>query len=313
MLFGFGLILPLMLIIIIGNLLYRHNFLKDSDVNCLTSLLYWVVLPAYLFRNCYLSGNEIFKNSNLFAAATSAYLATAVISWFICSKILHRGNERAAAAIMSSIRANNLYVGFPVIQMALGEAGVMQASVCLATIVISYHTISIAAAEIALSGKISFANLKSTIVKLMLNPLIIACIAGIFCSIINISLPSFIMHALTMLGNAATAIALIALGASLKLDGVKHIAALFSKTWCDNVLRFAVAPLIMLFALGLFHVTPLLSKVTLLLTCMPAAVNCFVLAKGMNMDEKYMASVVASTTIVSAAAIPVWVMILKIG
>lgn len=313
MIFGFLLILPLMLIIIAGNLLYRHSFLSDSDVNCLTRLLYWVVLPAYLFKNCYLSGSEIFKNGNLFLAATSAYFITAVLSWLVSAKILHRGTERAAASIMSSIRANNLYVGFPVIQMALGEAGVMQASVCLATIVISYHTLSIAGAEIALSGKLSFNQLKKTVVKLMLNPLIISCIAGILFSVLNIPVPQPFMHTLSMLGNAATALALIALGASLKLDSLTHIANLFSKTWCDNVLRFVLAPVVMLLTLKIFPVSPFMAKVTLLLTCMPAAVNCFVLAKGMNMDEKYMASVVASTTIVSAIAIPVWVMLLKIG
>jgi len=313
MLFGFLLILPLMLIIIAGNLLYRHNFFKDSDVNCLTRFLYWIVLPAFLFRNCYLSGSQIFDNGNLFYASTSAYLVTAVAAWLVSAKLLRRGRDHSAASIMASIRANNLYVGFPVIQMALGETAASQASVCIATIIMSFNTISIAATELALNGKFSLGSFKKTVSKLMLNPLILACIAGILFSLLHLPVPIPLMHTLTMLGNAATAIALIALGASLNFDSIGNIMHLFSETWCDNILRFVLAPAIMLCALKIFPISVLMTKITLLLTCMPAAVNCFVLAKGMDMDEKYMASVVASTTVVSALAIPVWVMLLKIG
>lgn len=314
MLFGFLLILPLMLIIIIGNLLYRYKFLTDEGVTTLTKLLYWVVLPTLLFRTSYASGHDIFANFNLVCAATCAYFVTATLSWIISAYSFNRKHkERAATSIMASIRANNLYVGFPVVQMALGEAGLQQASVYLAATVMSFHIISIAGAEFAMRGKLSAENLKKIFINLLLNPLVLSCIFGISFSMLNIPIPQPIDRACKMLGDAATSIALLALGASLKLDGVKNCLKLLAETWGDSLLRFILAPTVMLLSMRFFNVAPLLATVTVLLTSMPAAVNCFVLAKGMGMDEKYTANVVASTTIFAIIAIPVWVMLLKIG
>lgn len=313
MLFGFLLILPLMLIIITGNLLYRYKFLKDSDVNCLARLLYWVVLPTLLFKTSYLSGRELLQNFSLFIAAGCAYIITGVIAWFVSAKILRRGAERSAASIMASIRSNNLYVGFPVVQMALGDKGLVCAAIYLATTSIAFHAVSITGSEIALHGRLTAQKSKKIGIDLLFNPLLISCVFGVVFSLLPFPLPDAIMQTTTMMGNAATAIALIALGASLRLDTLSDTLKLFSVTWCDNLLRFVVAPIVMFCALHIFHIAPLLSTVSILLTCMPAAVNCFVLAKGMDMDEKYMAGVVASTTVVSAIAIPLWVMILNIG
>ena len=314
MLFGFTLILPLMLLIIIGNLLYSYKFLKDEGVSTLTKLLYWVVLPALLFRTSYASGHDIFANFNLVCAATCAYFITATLSWCISANIFNRKHkERAATSIMASIRANNLFVGFPVVQMALGDAGLQQASVYLAATVMSFHIISIAGAEFAMRGKLSAENIKKILINLMLNPLVISCVLGIALSMLNIPIWQPMARACKLLGDSATSIALLALGASLKLDSVKNCLKLLRETWGDSLLRFALAPSVMLVFMRMFNVAPLLSTVTVLLTSMPAAVNCFVLAKGMGMDEKYTANVVASTTIFAVFAIPVWVMLLKIG
>ena len=314
MLFGFKLILPLMLLIIIGNLLYRYNFLSDEGVQTLTKLLYWVVLPALLFWTSFVSGHEILSNGSLFRAATFAYLTTAVVSWLASSLIFHRGEPRKiAASIMASIRANNLYVGFPVVLMALGEAGIQQASVYIAVTVMSFHIISISGAEFAMRGRLSAENVKKILFSLLKNPLVLSCAAGIAYSMTGLTVWNPLERAVKMLGDSATAIALIALGASLKLDSLENTLKLFSETWGDSLLRFVLAPSVMLFFTRLFNVSPLLSTVTVLLTSMPAAVNCFVLAKGMGMDEKYTAKVVASTTVFAMLAIPVWVMLLGLG
>ncbi len=314
MLFGFKLILPLMLLIIIGNLLYRYKFLSDEGVSTLTRLLYWVVLPALLFRTSFSSGREILVNLNLVCAATAAYFVTALLTWLISAQIFHKGQRgRIASSIMASIRANNLYLGFPVVLMALGEAGIQQASIYLAATVMSFHIISISGAEFAMRGRITAENIRQIFCNLLKNPLIVACLAGIILSLTGLRIWQPVDRAVKMLGDSATSIALIALGASLKLDSVKSTLTLFIETIGDNLLRFALAPSVMLFFTRVFHVAPLLSTVTVLLTSMPAAVNCFILAKGMGMDENYMAKVVASTTIVSMLAIPVWVVLLNIG
>jgi Predicted permeases len=56
---------------------------------------------------------------------------------------------------------------------------------------------------------------------------------------------------------------------------------------------------------------PLL-KVTVMLSSMPSAVNCFIMAKEMKMDSDYAADLVASTTVLGIISIPVWANLLGI-
>ena len=49
-----------------------------------------------------------------------------------------------------------------------------------------------------------------------------------------------------------------------------------------------------------------------MLSSMPSAVNCFIMAKEMNMDSDYAADLVASTTVLGIVTIPVWANLLRI-
>ena len=51
---------------------------------------------------------------------------------------------------------------------------------------------------------------------------------------------------------------------------------------------------------------------TVMLSSMPSAVNCFIMAKEMNMDSDYAADLVASTTVLGIITIPIWANLLQI-
>ena len=50
---GFFLVIPLMIIILAGNILRSKGFYSSSDIAALTKTLYWVILPPLLFRTTY--------------------------------------------------------------------------------------------------------------------------------------------------------------------------------------------------------------------------------------------------------------------
>ena len=62
----------------------------------------------------------------------------------------------------------------------------------------------------------------------------------------------------------------------------------------------------MWWALLLLPVDDGLLKVTVMLSSMPCAVNCFIIAKGMGMDGEYTADLVAATTLLGIISIPAW-------
>ncbi|MPN42202.1 hypothetical protein SDC9_189758 [bioreactor metagenome] len=83
-------------------------------------------------------------------------------------------------------------------------------------------------------------------------------------------------------------------------------------TWHDCLIKLVIHPIILWVLLLALSVPEPLLKVTVMLSSMPSAVNCFIMAKEMKMDSDYAADLVASTTVLGIISIPVWANILGI-
>lgn len=310
--FGFVLVLPLMIIIAAGNILRSRGFYSSSDISVLTKTLYWVILPVLLFRTTFISGREVLSQPNLLLAVNVCYIITIMLAWVCAALFFHRGNsKRIAVSVLSSIRANNIYLGFPVVQLAMGEAGLHEASVYIAVSTISFQLLSLMSAEVALSKKLSISGLIEVIKKLAVNPLVISCGGGILIALTGLKeLPLVLDEAMRLIGEAATAVALLALGGTLNIPDIKGVIRILRSTWCDCLVKLLVHPLLMWGLLIILPVPKPLLQATVMLSSMPAAVNCFILAKEIDMDGDYAADLVASTTVLGIISIPFWAALL---
>ena len=309
---GILLVLPLMFIIIAGNLLRRFGFYQAADIKTLTRTLYWVILPPLMTRTIFLSGREVLTQPNLLIGLTVSYIVTIAIAWSGASFVFHRGDRgRIAVSAFASMRSNNVYLGFPVMFLAAGNAGLHNSSTYLAVCMISFQFLSIGVAEIITSGRITLATLGGILRKLAINPLILSSALGLALALAGLEkLPGPIDQALELMGNAATAVALIALGGTLDLAKFSSLARILRNTWADCIMKLVIHPATMWFMLTILPVPRPLLQATVMLSSMPSAVNCFILAQEMKMDGEYAADLVASTTILGAISIPLWASLL---
>jgi len=311
--YAFMLVLPLMLIIALGNVLKTKGFYSKDDISVLTKTLYWVILPPLFFTTAYGSGDELLRQTNLFFASNVCFAATIAFAWIISYFFIHRGmKRRVAVSVISSIRSNNVYIGFPVILLALGEAGLKQASVYVAVTAISFQLMSITASELAMSGRLGLRELWSMFVQVLKNPMVFTCLAGVALAVAGVPMPAALGEAMRLLGAAATAVALLSLGGSIDFSSVGKVVKIIRETFFDCMVRVLVCPLLMWFCFSIWPVGGELARVSVLLTAMPAAVNVFILSKEMHMDEEYGAKLVAATTALSAVTIPVWAIVLGV-
>ena len=305
---GLRLVLPLVFIIAAGNILRGKGFYNNIDIDTLMKTLFWVILPPLMVRSTYIAGKEVLSQPNLLIASTICYLFSVIIAYFAASRFAHKGNtKRIAVSAFASLRSNNVYLGFPVVEIALGTAGLHYASLFLAVTQIPFQFISVASSELILSGRLTFESFKVSVKKIATNPIIVSAVIGITMACFELKIPFVADKAMEIISGSATTFALLALGGTLDLKGgLKRLFEIIRETWVDILVKLIINPAIMYLCLKFFPIPKELFCVSVTLTAMPTAVNTFVMSQAMGMDAQYAADLVAATTILAIVAIPIW-------
>lgn len=307
---GFSIIAPLVLVVILGIALKQIGFLVDSDRERLTRLLYWIVLPALLFRTTYLAGGDLSQHKNLFLATYSTYFVVPLFALVIARFFRKQDRRMQALSAMSSARANNLYLGMPAVILALGDKGLEASSVYMAIALPGYNLVSIMWGEAILTGGLSARAFRAMVSRVVKNPLIAFSVLGLVCAQLRVPIPQTFLVSMQLVGNMATGIALISLGMSLDLRGVP---AALRRTWADVFVKLFVHPAIVWAFLLIWPVPEAYFQAAMIISAMPTAINTFILAGGMGMDEVYACELVAMTTVLAPITIPIWVALIGVG
>ena len=309
MLKGLFILVPLILVVALGALLQARGFFTAEDKDRLTRLLYWVALPAFLFRSMYMSGAGVLQEENLFLAVYASFLVVPALALLV-AYIRHPGSQpMQALCTMMASRANNVYLGLPAVVLAMGPRGLDVAAVCVAVILPGYNVIPIIWGEALMHGGLSPRALKNACVRMAYNPLIVSCLLGLAAGLISLPVPESLLHSLKFLGDMAAGIALLSLGMSLDFS---HLPAAFKRTWPDVLIKLVAHPGVLWLFFLLWPVPETMLQAAVILCAMPSAVNSFILAKGMGMDVEYACETIALTTLLAPISIAVWVAFLGI-
>ena len=295
---GIAILLPLGLVVALGALLRRRGLLPREVVPCLTGLLYWVALPALLLRTAASAGAEALGHPAFFLGVNLPFLAVPLLAWGI-ARWAHRGNRpRQAFSAFASIRANNVYLGLPAVTLAMGEPGVRALSAYLAAGLVGYNVASLAWAELVRTGRLDLPTLGRALGRLARNP------AGLERFPAPLDLP------LKILGDTASGLALLSLGASLEF---RALGRAVRSTLPDSLVKLLLHPALAWLCLLPFGLPRELVAASVLVSAMPHAVNCFIVAQEMDLDAPYAADAVLGSTLLSALSFPLWLAVLGLG
>ena len=293
---------PILLLVVLGVFLGRLRFLGPEFSGDLNKLVFWVALPALLFRSVAHAGHPGPKTFSLVALLVVATVVAAAAGWAACALLKLPCASRGTLS-QSAFRGNLAYIGIPV--LAYSFDGLPEKSAAFGTAVIAMAFLmaffNVLAVVVLSVGHPSENPVRAALVSIFSNPLLLAGMAGVPLALTRTALPLFLDRALESLGSAAVPIALLCIGGSLahskigdKAGGILAAAAL--KTLFLPALVFFCAPC---FGIGGTDL-----RTALVLSACPTAAAAFVMARQMKGDVSLAGGSIVASTLFASVSIP---------
>jgi len=222
-----------------------------------------------------------------------------------------RDRRRVALSTAAAMRPNTIYVGLPTVQTVIGNQAIGLLALYIAVAMPLYNLLSPLSSELIMVHRSDMRSfLKNAVKSILKNPMVMAPLCGILLVSLGIkALPLMLDRSLQMVGNAATGMALLTLGASIEVSRVKKA---FAYCWREVLMRLFIHPAILYCCLNTVGIDAALKNVAVLVTATPTAVTLFVMAKGTGLDDGRAAEIIVLTTLLSAVTIPMWIVFLGI-
>jgi hypothetical protein len=300
---------PIIALIALGFALRRSGFLPDSFFRQANILVYWFGLPALLFVETASATPELGAALRI-VVVLLLVTALCIAAGYLAGWRLRLPRASLASFVQGAYRGNLTYVGLPVVLYALqavsGDSPGYQSLALLAVtpIIPLYNVLAVLVLLGADGGEpAGMAQLGSKLLRgVATNPLIIACVAGIAYAYSPLPLPPVAQRTLTALGQMALPLALLGIGAALRLRDVR--AGGLTAT-AAALIKVAVAPLAGLAIASALGLTGPELQITLLYLAMPTAAASFVMAERMGADSTLASSIVAISTLLAMPALTV--------
>jgi predicted permease len=294
-------LLPVFLVIGLGFLLAKRDFLSEAVLHELNRLIFWICLPALIVGKLATAQEMPSGTGSIFLVFALATLGT-IGCGLLVARMLGLGANQVGTFVQAAFRGNLAYTGIPLILFALQrEAPHVVSSVTAQVLFVFAPTMLLynvtAVILLVQDREVPLRdNFLAMIKKVAKNPLILASLLGVSLFLLPLSLPKFLISALDLTGQMASPAALFCVGGSMAYVSMqgRYRSACFA-----SLLKVVVTPaLAWAIALG-FDLDAHSRLVLLILSACPTAVASYVMAKELNGDEALASGAIVISTMAS--------------
>jgi malonate transporter len=301
-----GLVAPVFLIVALGYFLKKLGLINDNFVRLSSKIVFTVSLPALIFTEISKTDLSAILNLDLIGFAYAGTLITFFVVWVISIPSVKTATDRTVF-IQGSFRGNFAVIGLALIANFYGINSLGKASLLLAFTIPIYNTLSVIALTVPLRKERKI-NIRSTIIEILRNPLVLAVILSIPFSYFKITLPFIMNSTIDYLAALALPLALLGIGGFMNFNEIKKG---FTLSVYSTVLKLIISPVIMTYAAYLFGFRGYDLGLLFILFACPTAIASFIMAEAMGSNSKLAANILLMTTLASLFTITLGLFILK--
>lgn len=297
---------PVFLLVALGYFVKRINVINENFVDVTSKFVFNVSLPALVFINIAeidLSTAIDLKQILYIYAAT---LLSFFVIWLLAIPFI-KDAKNQSVFVQGAFRSNFAIVGFAIISKLFGSYALGKAAIVLAFILPLYNVLAVIVLTVPFRKERKL-KLKSTLVEIVLNPLIVAVIVGLPFSYFKIKIPSVLNLTAGFLAELALPLALVGIGGSLNLQNIKKASGL---AFTSSAIKVILIPLFLTLGSYYFGFRGLDLGIMFILFACPTAIVSFIMAEAMGANSKLAGNIVLISTIASVFTIAAGIVILK--
>lgn len=305
--FSLNATMPIFLMMVVGYFFKRIKWLDERSTGVLNKLVFRVFLPALLFLDL-AKQDFVSMWDNRFvlfcAVVTIISIFIAALLSLIDKEKEDRGeiiqaSYRSAAATLGIAFMTNIYDNVAMVAlMIIGSVPIYN--------VVAVLVLSLTSPEN--DGKTGKELWKKTFVNLITNPIILGIVVGLVWSLCKLPKPQIFMKSMTYLGNVASPLALIALGASYEFKNVKEKIKAIILVNFNKLFLFCIMFLPLAIVMG-FRDEKLVAALIMLGSGTTS--SSFIMAKNMGHKGIISSSAVMTTTLLMSFTMTLWLFVLK--
>ena len=309
LIFSANVVVPIFLLIILGYFLTRiklwdGHFLKVANEVCFKCLL-----PVLLFYNVATANIfDVFNLKLIVYVCLCACLLCGLL--FLIVPIFVKDKKRRGVMIQGTFRSNFLLFGVPLGLSIGGDEGAVLAAVVASFYVPVINMLSVI--SLYAFSESEHKSIKSALLGIVKNPLIIGGVSGLIFSLIRNSIgfemPEILDTTLFNIKSAATPVAFLILGGDLKfgnmLKNVKFsILSVLGKT--------VIIPLVMLTISSLLGFNKLEMAILVAVFATPNAVSSYAMARNYEADYELAGEIITLGTLLSVVTMFIFITMAK--
>ena len=297
--------LPIFLMILLGKVLIKLKIIDLPFTKVVDRFVFVVALPVLLFKD--LTATDLSKDFNggyvLFCFMVTLVSISAI--WFFTS-IFMKNKEEQGAFIQASYRSSAAILGLAFINNMYDSTGLAPLMILGAVPLFNIFAVVILTLKGDNNGQKP--DVKTTVINIFKNPILLGILISLPFAFFHVQFPAFVDKALTSIGNTATPLALISIGATF--EGRKAIQKLKPTLIASGIKLLLLPALFLPLALySGYHNQELMA--ILIMLGSPTTVSCYIMAKNTKNDALLTSSVIVLTTLLSSVTLTGWIFLLR--
>jgi predicted permease len=305
----FSIVLPIFALIGVGWLARYFNWMGPTAAAEMNRFVVWLAMPALLFQ---IMAKASFKQLDQPGFIAAFGLGSGLIYGATVLVRRWRGGALADASLegLNAAYANVGFIGFPLCLAAFGPLSMTPVTITSILTVCVLFGVAVTVVELGVQrGGSVGAIAGKVLLSLAKNPLLLAPVLGALYAELGPPLPAGPDRFLTLLANAASPCALVSLGLFI---GAARARPQMPALSAQVALKLVGQPaLTWALAHWVFHLTPTLTGIAVVLAALPTGTGPYMLANMYQRDAGGIANSILVSTVLSVLTISVLVTLFR--